>query len=188
MGGRTGQLSRAVRRIRRPTADGNVVRRTRMQPQDGLHVLSVVQGADFRWRGTGKFVADELYVWLAEVPVEQPVPPPALPPTPASDNANAEVELAPAQQVELSARDAVPPASPATRVKWEVRPVKMFAQGNVNADSKQFRGNTPRLEIWFDQPETPNELVAAPAGRRLRAGPATAERYGCRWNSGRQGQ
>ena len=42
-----------------------------MQPRDGLHVLSVVQGADFRWKGTGKFAADELYVWLTEVPVER---------------------------------------------------------------------------------------------------------------------
>lgn len=145
-----------------------------MQPRDGLHVLSVVQGADFRWKGTGKFAADELYVWLSEVPVERPVTTSMSTAAQASGNAGGQVELAPAQS-ESSARDAlaVPPAP--TRVKWDVRPVKMLAQGNVIADAKQFRGNTPRLEVWFDQPDAPADVMAATSnGDPTQPGPQSA--------------
>ncbi len=56
-----------------------------LQPQEGLHVLSIVEGADITWNGMGNFAADELYVWLAEVPV----PEPAVNPLPPQDPADA---------------------------------------------------------------------------------------------------
>ena len=48
-----------------------------LQPQDELHVLSAVEGAAITWQEMGHFAADTLFVWLAEVPVEDGVQPPA---------------------------------------------------------------------------------------------------------------
>ena len=56
-----------------------------LQPQEDLHVLSIVEGADITWNEMGNFAADELFVWLAEVPAPGPAasllpqgpPPPA---------------------------------------------------------------------------------------------------------------
>lgn len=122
-----------------------------LQPQEGLHVLSVVEGADITWSEMGSFSANELYVWLAEVPVPEPA---GSPPAPAGPEAQAAggVELAPAQLEVTPAAAAPPPVLPPP-TRMEIRPVKMLAQGNVSADARQFQGQTPRLEIWFDQPE-----------------------------------
>lgn len=118
-----------------------------LQPQDGLHVLSIVQGANFSWNDMGTFTADELYVWLAEVSVPAPADAQQRP----STAAGADLELLPALTEPAStSADAAP--APAPRTRLEIRPVKMLAQGNVHADSPQFQGQTPRLEVWFDHP------------------------------------
>ena len=122
-----------------------------LQPQEGLHVLSIVEGADITWSEMGSFAANELYVWLAEVPVPEPAGSPPAPAGPAAQAA-AGVELAPAQLEATPAAASPPPVVPPP-TRMEIRPVKMLAQGNVSADARQFQGQTPRLEIWFDQPE-----------------------------------
>ncbi len=135
-----------------------------LQPQEGLHVLSVVQGADIQWNGMGSFAADELHVWLAEVPVPEradrscsarPIQPP---PADATQRGTGALP----NPTSPSAVDPSPTAPPPPQ-RLEIRPVKMLAQGNVHADSKQFQGQTPRLEIWFDHPEdAPKVAVDAP--------------------------
>jgi hypothetical protein len=121
-----------------------------LQPQEGLHVLSIIEGADITSNGLGNFAADELYVWLAEVPVPEPTVNPLPPQDSPMPVTASEVELAPAQP-EAVTRPSAPSAAPAPPARLEIRPVKMLAQGNVHADSRQFQGQTPRLEIWFDQ-------------------------------------
>ena len=120
-----------------------------LQPQEGLHVLSIVEGADITWSEMGSFAADQLYVWLAEVPIPEPTVPE--PPHDAPPPADAEL-IGPRPPAAVP-----PPRTPVghagTRTRLEVRPVKMLAQGNVHADSPQFQGKTPRLEIWFDHPD-----------------------------------
>lgn len=113
-----------------------------LQPQDNLHVLSVTKGADAHSESLGKFSADKLFVWLTEVPsaAESGEPLGALPPPPALNDPSGTIST-PAQQ----------------DVEFEVRPVKMLAQGNVRADCEQFKGETNHLEIWFDQPEVEQE-------------------------------
>ncbi len=128
-----------------------------LQPQDGLHVLSVVQGAEIKWNGTGRFTADELYVWLAEVPVperaDSPTPPPS--PPPAADTT--QLELAPAQPDVPSAVAASPPASP-PRTRLTVRPVKMLAQGNVPLIPNSSRG---RHHTWRSGSTSPKKTPTA---------------------------
>ena len=153
-----------------------------LQPQEGLHVLSIVEGADITWNELGNFAADELYVWLAEVPVPEPTVnplPPQDPPPPATAS---EVELAPAQPAAVP-QPSEPSPAPPPPTRLEIRPVKMLAQGNVHADSKQFQGQTPRLEIWFDHPDDASQRAGeashvdpTPPDSRTRshaAGPAT---------------
>ncbi len=149
-----------------------------LQPQEGLHVLSIVQGADIRWNNVGSFAADELYLWLAEVEAPEPVADPAQRPamaSPASESvaaappaAAADIRLLAAQSApEPLQREVLPPAPPRTR--WQIRPVKMLAQGHVQTDSPQFQGQTPRLEIWFDHPDPagPQASEARPADPAL---------------------
>ena len=100
----------------------------------------------------GSFAADQLYVWLAEVPVPEPTAGPAAPPDAPPPAAPADMELAPAQPTPPRRPTSIRPSSPPP-ARFEIRPVKMLAQGNVHADAKQFQGKTPRLEIWFDHPE-----------------------------------
>jgi len=120
-----------------------------LQPQEGLHVLSIVDGADCTWDSMGKFAADQLYLWMAEVPVPDAAP--------AADQG---------QQATLEAPTLATPASatespvPSASTRYEIRPVKMLAQGNVFADAPQFQGKTPRLEIWFDHPEGASAAAA----------------------------
>ena len=116
-----------------------------LQPQGDLHVLSVVEGADFRSENFGTFSADKLFVWLQEVPLpagEQSVsgvqqasynspqqPPPLTDPT-----------------VNLPAEPMATPATTntaATKQKYEVVPVKMLAQGHVRRTRNNFKV-TPR--------------------------------------------
>ncbi|MHB0957717.1 MAG: hypothetical protein ACYC0X_18380 [Pirellulaceae bacterium] len=133
-----------------------------LQPQDGQHVLSVVQGADLKWNETSSFAADELYVWLAEVPVGDPA---AADATPAADRPAGERASTQPATAQPGLPSAIAPSLPApSPQRLAIRPVKMLAQGNVRADSQQFQGQTPRLEIWFDQPESgPGGQAGLPA-------------------------
>jgi len=131
-------------------------------PQDGLHVLSVQEGAEMTWNQMGRFSADQLFVWLAEVPVVT---------SPASD---------------ITARPdtRTPPPPVQAPPQFDIRPVKMLASGRVHAESPQFHGNTTRLEVWFappeeaSGPESPTSgLVNPPAAAGEREGtPEVAQR------------
>jgi hypothetical protein len=147
-----------------------------LQPQDQLHVLSVVQGADMRWGELGTFRADKLFVWLKEAvigPVEiQPAIGDAL-----------DVRAANFETPDATAAGPGPllgPAAPAppktTKTKVEVVPIKMLAQGNVRADFEQFNGDTSQLEIWFDRPasqtpQTAGETPSASGGAGIAPAP-----------------
>ncbi len=155
-----------------------------LYPQGDLHVLSAAEGATIRWNEMGRFSADKLYVWLAEVSGSASAKPPLIKPvsiitdsthielvgpTVAGADPAAATTVGPA--IASDAAGARPPAagdpattsSPPPQTRVEVRPIKMLAEGNVQADSPQFRGNTPRLEIWFDHPtETSQELAPPP--------------------------
>jgi hypothetical protein len=118
-----------------------------LQPQDGLHVLSVVEGADISWDPTGHFAADELYLWLEEHDVSNERSVASDPNWDGVQQANHErpVDARPGLPSENAPQ---PGTGPASRI--EIRPVKMLAKGNVRAGSPQFSGQTQQLEVWFD--------------------------------------
>lgn len=118
-----------------------------LQPQDGLHVMSVVEGADIRWDPTGQFVADELYLWLEEHDVSNERRAPSDPYRDGVRQANHEgpVGARPDRPSDASQQHAT-----SLNSRSEIRPVKMLAKGNVRAGSPQFSGQTQQLEIWFD--------------------------------------
>ncbi|MFW6172014.1 MAG: hypothetical protein ACODAD_16120 [Planctomycetota bacterium] len=151
-----------------------------LEPQDDLHVLSVVEGVDINWGPTDRFSADKLFVWLAEVA--------------ATDNAHDLANGRVAKVVQTSRDSSTSPDSgkpvleppnnmvprdPPTDTKnIEVRPVKMLAQGNVEAETEQFQGESTQLEIWFEYPQpppAPDDESEPDKGRkpsRWEAGPA----------------
>ena len=147
-----------------------------LYPQDQLHVLSAAEGASIRWDKMGQFSADKLFVWFSEVTV--PVAPEDAGQHVAPGGDAVDVSAAqrpavvagpdighPGQSAGATAKPvATPPASPAEPpVRQEIRPVKMLAEGHVEADSPQFQGSTPRLEIWFDHPTGLPTVPGAPA-------------------------
>ncbi|MGM0486174.1 MAG: hypothetical protein ACQESR_05365 [Planctomycetota bacterium] len=125
-----------------------------LKPQDDLHVLSVVEGADITWGPTDRFSADKLFVWLAEVAATDNANDLANRPIPTVVQASHESSTSPDSEAPvLEPPNNMVAREPATDAKdLEVRPVKMLAQGNVQAETEQFQGETTQLEIWFEDP------------------------------------
>jgi hypothetical protein len=111
----------------------------RLQPQDGLHVMSILDGAEMTLRQpsvdeagapgavqiVGQFAAKKLFLWLANV-------------------------------------EGVAPSTPETDPPdKQIRPVKMLADGQVTVKSPQLNGDTQRLEVWFDHPPAPRPNPAS---------------------------
>jgi len=135
-----------------------------LQPENGMHVLSAVNGARITLDRNERFTADRLYLWLEEVPTE----------TPSTHDAETGPALVPPVTTTAMPVSAHKQSGPKAN-KYQVRPVKMLAEGHVHAESTQFRGDTPRLETWFDhdRPDTvpPTE---APAGAIVPPGDAAS--------------
>ncbi len=174
-----------------------------LYPQDNLHVLSAVEGATIQWNKMGHFSADKLYVWLAEVEPSQtgvlrvsriaaagspPLPaallaggfaPPSTGQPAASRSRDMAVVPAGAEAALTGSGEVGAPRSTQAKPRVTVQPVKMLAEGNVLADSPQFHGNTPRLEIWFDQPTEAAlpaaQLPAVPGESPQEGGPAAGD-------------
>lgn len=125
-----------------------------LQPQDDLHVLSVAEGANIQWGSTGRFSADKLFIWLAEVAAAERTDATANKPSATIVDTSREMSR---PGPELNGPVVGPPnmvsaGSVSQEDKLEIRPVKMLAQGNVQAESAQFQGETAQLEIWFEYP------------------------------------
>lgn len=125
-----------------------------LKPQDDLHVLSVVEGADIKWGRGNHFSADKLFVWLAEVATRNHADNLASNRVPVVVQTSREVSHGPASEIPtLEPPNNMVPRAPETDSQdIEVRPVKMLAQGNVAAETEQFQGETAQLEIWFEYP------------------------------------
>jgi hypothetical protein len=117
-----------------------------MRPEGGEHVVSLLGGARAGMTGEGELAADQIYLWLKEVPVTD---------KPSSEQA--------------------PAGAPSATLRWQVVADKLLARPNVRVDSPQLSGSTALLEAWFEQvaPESlPARAPNAFAGPNEQAGGA----------------
>ncbi len=116
------------------------------------HLISLIGNARAGYTGQGELSADQIFLWLNDVPApEQP-------------RGNARP----------NPTSAAPTATGPART--QVQPDRMLAQGNVRINSPQLSGNTGRLESWF-APAPPGPAIrpgAAGAADRNRSKPFTA--------------
>jgi hypothetical protein len=116
----------------------------KMRPFEGNHVVSLKGDARAGMTGQGELAADEIYLWLKEIP-----PPEKLP-----------------------GENPVTAATPATP-RWQVVADKLLAKPHVRINSPQLSGSTSQLEAWFDQapPGDPAFGLGTPASAFAGAGP-----------------
>jgi hypothetical protein len=96
--------------------------RLRLLPHNGVHVLSLIDGASVYMEGSGGFSAEEIHVWLKEI----------------------------ARFNETSPGDTSPSdTSSANQPETEIVPDRMLALRKVDIDSRRLTGKTERLEAWF---------------------------------------
>ncbi|MDX1948634.1 MAG: hypothetical protein SFU86_24820 [Pirellulaceae bacterium] len=115
----------------------------RIRPQDAGHVISLLEMASITAEPQGRFAADELHLWVREVPA----PPSSKraersPPTP-----EVSAELTPAAAAET---------------KTMLIADRLLATGQVVFDSPQLHAETAELKAWFQQ-VSPEALAAGPA-------------------------
>ena len=136
-----------------------------IQPDQGDHALSLISGAVVRYYGEGEFAADNIHVWLREVPRPEGAP----------DKASG----------------AAVAGAGNTRVAYE--PVRMLAEGTVRIDSWQLSGRTQKTEVWIrredpvgrDGHQAPADMARAPAGTTP---PLGAARFAARGHGDRPKQ
>lgn len=130
-------------------------RRLRLQPQDDLHVLSLVEGAQLEMAETGGFHAAEIHIWLREVEKIAPMSPGARP----------------ARNVQRLGEAPPPPET-------EIVPDRLLATGHVEIDTTRLVGDTERLEAWFHYlpPEGVETIAynAQPVAPRMPPSPPSA--------------
>jgi hypothetical protein len=116
----------------------------KMRPFEGNHVVSLKGDARAGMTDQGELAADEIYVWLKEIP------PPEKPPG----------------QNPLAAAESAPP-------RWQVVADKLLAKPHVRINSPQLTGSTSQLEAWFDQapPGDPAFRLGSPGTAFAGAGP-----------------
>ncbi len=112
-----------------------------MLPQDQNHVISLTGSAWASYADRGSLSADEIHVWLYEVPVAQRTAQPQRRRTGNSSGGTGDA------------------------LTW-IRPVKMFADGGVNIDSPQLSGHVKRMNAWFREPALGSQVnqIAADNG------------------------
>jgi len=98
-----------------------------MQPREGRHVVSILGKANLGLEGMGDLLADEIFMWLREVPKAKSD----------QDHRSPAAGTAGTQQ--------------ASKPRREVLPEKLLARGNVMIDSPQLSARTKKLEAWFKQ-------------------------------------
>lgn len=98
-----------------------------MQTRDGRHVVSVLGKAHLGLEGMGKIFADEIFMWLLEVP-------------------KADTVRTHSSRVGKTAE-----SSRANEPGTEVIPDKLLARRNVTIESPQLSARTKKLEAWFKQ-------------------------------------
>ena len=104
-----------------------------IRPDGPDHIVSLLGDARAAMTGEGAIAADEIYLWLKELPVAD---------KPTSER---------------------PPSdgtSPTPR--WQVVADKLLARPNVRIDSPQLSGATALLEAWFEQVAPDNFAARAP--------------------------
>lgn len=113
-------------------------RELQIQPQGRNHVISLLDAARVAVDPLGRFDADELHLWVLELPAEKP---PA---------------------------DTAPNTDQPPQQKTTIVPDRLLAIGNVRVASTQLDAETARLAAWFINlpPLPPSGLPpAAPPGR-----------------------
>ena len=113
------------------------------------HIVSLWANARAAMTGEGAIAADEIYLWLKELPVaEKPT----------------------------SERPPSDGTSPTPR--WQVVADKLLARPNVRIDSPQLSGATALLEAWFEQVASDNFGLGAKSPFGPGAEPGTGLRVG----------
>jgi hypothetical protein len=126
-------------------------RQLRLQPQDDQHLLSLLGDGKVEYGALGTLSADEVFVWLQEVPAREKAPPGISP----SDLGLAE---GPA-----GATGPAPGPPPAAAQRTEVIPDRMLARRNVQLDSAKVSGAGGELRVWFQRAPAASE--PAPGGK-----------------------
>jgi hypothetical protein len=112
-----------------------------IQPQQGEHVVSLLEQASVTVDPLGRFDGRELHLWVKEVPA------------PAAEAGDAKT----------------PPADERAKPKMTVTPDRLLAIGSVHVVSQQIDVDTPRLEAWFiNVPAEPAPLQPLAPPPRIR--------------------
>ena len=133
-----------------------------VRPQDGSQVISLISRASVVADPLGRFDADELHLWVLEVPAEPPAAPAAAAATPPPEPQPANRPLA-----------ETPPAAPAKPAEKQPRttlvPLRLWAKGHVQLVSPKLDAQTNDLQAWFmNLPPAPTEKPAPSAPPPLR--------------------
>lgn len=104
----------------------------RLRPHEGQYVVSLLEDATVGVSQMGGFAADEIHLWLNEVPTD-------------------------AAKARPSAASKFPGTS-----RLQVEPDRMLATGRVRINATQMEGQTGRLEVWFRNAAPPVAALPAP--------------------------
>lgn len=104
----------------------------RLRPHQGQHVVSLLENATVGVSGMGGFAAEEIHLWLNEIPADV-------------------AKARPSAASKFAGND-----------NLQVEPDRMLATGNVKINATQMDGQTGRLEVWFrNQTPTPIAALSA---------------------------
>jgi hypothetical protein len=130
----------------------------RIRPHERNQVISLVGKASLDVSPLGHFSAEELHLWVLEVPQDSKTAP---------EGEAAREGEAPAEPVNAAA-DRNPNQS-----RFSILPARLLASGGVQLDSPRLHVDTARLEVWFQNlPPKPQPLP--PVKQPERAAPPIA--------------
>jgi hypothetical protein len=128
----------------------------RVRPHERNQVISLVEKASLDVDPLGHFDAEELHLWVLEVPRE------------------GEAREGDALVLQQRAKPAVAKAGPlVTERAYTILPDRLLASGGVTLDSPRLHVDTARLEVWFrNLPPKPEPLppVKEPRSKALTSG------------------
>jgi hypothetical protein len=128
----------------------------RIRPHEQNHVISLVEKASLDVDPLGHFDAEELHLWVLEVPDRSPHAPREAP-----------------QRSHQPPRDG--PDARGETAKFTIVPDRLLASGGVKLESPRLHVDTARLEVWFrNLPPKPQPLppVKQPGSSPLPVAPA----------------
>ncbi len=115
----------------------------RIQPHERNQVISLVEKASLDVSPLGHFTAEEMHLWVLEVPQSSPTLRVGQNPLDTSVNGNKSAENS-------------PPGEPS---KFTILPDRLLASGGVKLDSPRLHVDAARLEVWFQNlPPKPQPL------------------------------